>query len=58
MTGLFDVLLQTLKDVLPIAAILFGFQLLVLRRSIPRLGNVLLGFLYVLVGLAMFLKGL
>lgn len=53
-----EVLLQTLRDVLPIAAILFGFQLLVLRRRVPHLGRVLVGFVYVLLGLALFLEGL
>lgn len=61
MTILSDLLhtfLQTILDVLPIAAIIFGFQLLILRRSIPHLKRVLLGFFYVLVGLALFLDGL
>lgn len=56
--GMFDVLIQTLRDVLPIAAVLFGFQVLVLRRRIPNLRRVLLGFVYVLVGLSLFLQGL
>ncbi|WP_354671163.1 DUF1538 domain-containing protein [Thiohalobacter sp. IOR34] len=56
--GLLGVLLQTLRDVLPIAVVLFGFQLLVLRRPIPHLRRVLLGFVYVLLGLALFLEGL
>lgn len=56
--GLLDVLAQTLRDVLPIAAVLFGFQVLVLRRPIPNLRRVLLGFVYVLVGLSLFLQGL
>lgn len=56
--GLLDVLAQTLRDVLPIAAVLFGFQVLVLRRRIPNLRRVLLGFVYVLVGLSLFLQGL
>ncbi len=51
-------LLATLRDVLPIAAVLFGFQVLILRRPIPRLRSVLTGFVYVLVGLALFLQGL
>lgn len=51
-------LLGTIGDVLPIAAIIFGFQLFVLRKPIPRLGRVLVGFAYVLVGLAFFLEGL
>ena len=49
---------QTLQDVLPIAVIIFGFQLFVIRRPIPNLGKVLIGFLYVLIGLTFFLEGL
>ncbi len=56
--SLFSVFLQTLKDVLPIAAILFGFQLLVIRKPIPHLRKVLVGFFYVLIGLTFFLQGL
>jgi len=48
----------TIIDVLPIAIIIFGFQMFVLRRRIPHLGRVTAGFLYVLVGLAFFLEGL
>ena len=49
---------QTLIDVAPIAAVLIGFQVLILRRRIPDLGRVLLGFVYVIVGLSLFLQGL
>jgi len=52
------VLLATTVDVLPIAGILFGFQIFVLRKPIPNLKRVLIGFFYVLLGLALFLKGL
>ena len=55
---LFNTLLATIKDVIPIAAIIFGFQLFVLRRKIPNLGRVIMGFVYVLIGLAFFLYGL
>ncbi len=51
-------LLATVTDVLPIAVIIFGFQLLVLRKPVPRLKRVLAGFAYVLIGLAFFLEGL
>jgi len=50
--------IATLRDVLPIAAIIFGFQFLVIRRSIPNLKKTLAGFVYVLLGLALFLEGL
>jgi len=58
LTGLLHSLLATLRDVFPIAAVIFGFQLLVLRRRIPHLKQVLIGFLYVLLGLTLFLQGL
>ncbi|WP_296061033.1 DUF1538 domain-containing protein [uncultured Amphritea sp.] len=58
LTQLFTILLSTIKDVMPIIAIIFGFQLLVIRRPIPHLKRVLFGFVYVVVGLALFLLGL
>ncbi len=58
LVGLFHSLLATLRDVLPIAAVIFGFQLLILRRPIPNLRRVLFGFFYVLLGLSLFLEGL
>jgi len=36
--------ISTISDVLPIAGIIFGFQLLVLRQNIPNLKSVLVGF--------------
>jgi hypothetical protein len=51
-------MLATFTDVLPIAAIIFGFQFLVIRRPIPNLRKVLIGFFYVLLGLSLFLMGL
>jgi hypothetical protein len=53
-----DTVLATLRDVLPIAAIIFGFQIFVIRRPVPHLKRVLVGFGYVLLGLALFLIGL
>lgn len=52
------VLGSTIVDVLPIAGILFGFQFFVIRRPIPRLPSVLIGFACVIFGLALFLLGL
>lgn len=51
-------LLSTIRDVLPIAIILFGFQLIILRKRIPNLRQILVGFVFVLLGLAFFLEGL
>jgi len=49
---------QTIFDVLPIIGIIFGFQLLVIRRRVPNLRRVIVGFIYVLLGLSLFLVGL
>lgn len=53
-----NALLLTVWDVLPIVIIVFGFQLFVIRRNIPSLKRVLVGFVYVLLGLALFVEGL
>jgi len=50
--------LGMLKDVLPIAAILIGFQVLSLRQPIRNPANVAFGMVLVLIGLALFLEGL
>ena len=56
--GFVESLFETVLDVLPIVAILIFFQVAVLRAPVPRLKRVLLGFVYVIVGLALFLVGL
>jgi hypothetical protein len=53
-----ETILSTMTDVLPIVIIIFGFQLVILRQRIPNLKSVLIGFIYVLVGLTLFLVGL
>lgn len=52
------ILLATCRDVLPIILLIGGFQLFVLRQPIPHLGSVLIGSVYVVLGLALFLAGL
>lgn len=58
LTSFFYMLLSTLKDVLPIAAIIFGFQFLVIRKPVKNLKKVLIGMFYVLLGITLFLQGL
>jgi hypothetical protein len=53
-----QVLLSTIGDVLPIVAIIFGFQFLVIRKIPPNPLKVMLGFVWVLGGLSLFLLGL
>jgi hypothetical protein len=61
MTFLFDsiaVLLSTVRDILPILVLITCFQLFVLRQPIPHLRRLIIGGVYVVIGLAMFLIGL
>lgn len=58
MADFLTTLFNTAKDILPIAAILFGFQFLVIRKRINHLRRILWGFLFVLLGLTFFLMGL
>jgi hypothetical protein len=53
-----ETVLGMLIDVLPIAAILIGFQVFILRRPILHPGRVVFGLILVLFGLALFLQGL
>ncbi len=50
--------LSTLRDVAPIVAVLLFFQVVVLRRRLPNLRRIVRGFIYVLIGLTLFLIGL
>ncbi len=50
--------LSTIRDVLPIGLLLVFFQLVVLKERIPNLKRTIIGFLYVIAGLALFLIGL
>lgn len=57
-TDFVKVLLSTCRDVLPIIILIIGFQLLVLRQPIPHLRRLVIGGVYVVIGLALFLAGL
>lgn len=51
-------LVATVRDVLPIAAILIGFQVIVLRKRVKNSKQIAVAFVFVLIGLALFLEGL
>jgi len=60
-----DLILDTLRfiagsalDVLPIVTFLFAFQIFVIGGSMPNLKQILVGFVFVTVGLGLFLMGL
>ena len=55
---LFDTLLNTTRDVLPIVLVIFGFQYFVLRQPIHNIKKILIGLVYVILGLSLFLLGL
>ncbi len=50
--------IATLRDILPIAATIIGFQILVIRKPIVHPKRILAGFVYVLIGITLFLEGL
>ncbi len=51
-------LLSTCRDVLPIIILITVFQLLILRQPFPQLRRLIIGGIYVVIGLALFLAGL
>lgn len=58
LTTIFSTLWTILDDVTPIIAILVVFQLFVLKRRLPNPRRIIIGFAYVVLGLALFLVGL
>ncbi len=52
------VLFYTIRDVLPILVVIIFFQLVVLKQPLPHLKKMLVGGLYVVLGLSIFLVGL
>lgn len=50
--------LTTVRDVLPIVAIIVGFQVFVIRKPLGNVMRLGIGFFYVLLGLSLFLLGL
>jgi uncharacterized membrane protein (DUF2068 family) len=57
-THLARTLKDSIRDLLPIFAVIAFFQLVVLQQPIPNLGDLLSGFLMVVIGLALFIYGL
>ncbi len=51
-------LLDSLRDLAPIVAVIGFFQIFVLQQPIPNLGALLAGFMLVVVGLSLFIQGL
>ncbi len=51
-------LTATCTDILPIASVIIGFQLFVIRRPLPHFKRTFFGFILVLLGIVFFLEGL
>ena len=56
--ALFRSMLLSLRDLLPIIAVISFFQLVVLQQPLPEWGTILLGLLFVVMGLTFFIFGL
>lgn len=52
------ILFYTMRDVLPILVLIVFFQVFVLKQPIPHLKRMIVGGIYVVLGLALFLMGL
>ena len=46
------------RDLLPIILVIAFFQFVVLKQPIPNLGNLLIGTVFVILGLSIFIRGL
>ncbi len=53
-TEIFSVLLSTIKDVAPILIIIVFFQLFVIKRQFAQLKNLMVGMVYVILGITFF----
>ncbi|BBB22311.1 conserved hypothetical protein [Abyssogena phaseoliformis symbiont OG214] len=56
--SLVDNFISMFWDVAPIAVVLFGFQIIILRQKIPHLKKIIIGFILVWIGLTLFIVGL
>ena len=50
--------LESLRDLLPIILVIGFFQFAVLQQPIPNLGEIVLGIVFVVIGLTLFVQGL
>jgi hypothetical protein len=58
LTSLLRNLLSNMKDLAPLVFVIAFFELIVLRQPIPNLFDLLIGFVFVLAGLTLFIQGL
>ena len=58
MRPLFESLLDSLRDLTPLIVVIVFFQLVVVRQPVPNLGDLIVGFALVALGLTFFVRGL
>ncbi|MBO9490381.1 DUF1538 domain-containing protein [Endozoicomonas sp. G2_1] len=51
-------MLASMRDLAPIIAVILFFQLVIIQQPLPNLGQLLIGVLFVLLGLTFFIHGL
>lgn len=51
-------MLEAVRDLLPIVVVIGFFQVFVIRQPFPNIGDILVGTAFVVVGLALFVRGL
>ena len=56
--GLWRLLLSSARDLAPIVLVIAFFQIIVLQQPFPNLDKVIIGLVFVVVGLALFVQGL
>lgn len=56
--GLARLMLEAARDLLPIVVVIAFFQAVVIRQPLPNMGDILLGTAFVVLGLALFVRGL
>ena len=55
---LLNAMLASLRDLLPIVLVILFFQFIVLQQTLPNVGQLLLGVVFVVLGLTFFIHGL
>jgi Protein of unknown function (DUF1538) len=56
--AIWTAVLDSLRDLLPIILVIGFFQFAVLQQPIPNLGEIVIGFVFVVIGLTLFVQGL
>ncbi len=55
---LFKSMLESLRDLLPILLVILFFQIFVIKQPLPNIGDMLVGVVFVVLGLTFFIHGL